>query len=59
MPSITEEVAAGVAQALAPIADHVVNSLVKAINEEKEDVLKRLSGKEFVFTLKIPDLTNG
>lgn len=54
---ITEEVAAGVAQALGPIADNLVNSLSKQIRGEVSDVLAKLSGKNITITIEIPDLT--
>ena len=61
--SIQEEVAAGVSQALAPIAENLINSLSHNIGISKESpLLAQLSGKKVVIdigeiTITIPDLT--
>lgn len=57
--SLTEEVAAGVAQALGPIADNIVNSVGKQIRGAESDTLAKFSGKQIKveFTITIPDLT--
>ena len=60
--SLAEEVAAGVANAAGPIADHVVASVAKELRQTTKDILQELSGKEIVITIppitiKIPDLT--
>ena len=55
--SIAEEVAAGVANAMGPIADHLVASVAKELRQTAKDVLQELSGKEIVFKIQIPDLT--
>jgi hypothetical protein len=56
--TITEEVAAGVSQALAPIAENLINSLGKMIGADKDrPLLGNLSGKKIVIEITIPDLT--
>lgn len=55
--SIQEEVAAGVANAMGPIADHLVASVSKELQQTYRDLLKALSGKEITVSIKLPDLT--
>jgi hypothetical protein len=53
--SIAEEVSAGVANAMGPIADHLVASVSKELRQTSKDILKGLSGKEIVLTIKLPN----
>lgn len=57
--SIAEEVAAGVANAAGPIADHLVNSVAKQIGVGVDEIKKALSNKKIHIEcdITIPDLT--
>lgn len=54
--SIAEEVAAGVAGAMGPIVDHLVASVAKELRQTSKDTLQALSGKEFTFSIKFPEI---
>ncbi len=57
--SLAEEVAAGVANAAGPIADHLVASVAKQIGIGVENLKSALSGKKIHIEcdITIPDLT--
>lgn len=50
--SIAEEVAAGVANAMGPISDHLVASVSKEIGK----AVASFSGKEITITIKLPEV---
>ena len=58
---LVEEVTNAAGNVLAPIAENTVARIVAgvkdALNQQSTDLLGRLSGKEIVLTIKIPDLT--
>lgn len=55
---IAESVASAVGNSIAPIAENTVATIIKGVRAiVTDDLLAKLSGKEIVFTVKIPDLT--
>jgi len=59
--SLEQNIADAFANALGPIAENlagsVSNKVVGGIEKIVDDLKRDLSGKEFVVTIKIPDLT--